>query len=81
MELIQCLKIEAGETDETIDKSANENEGKLREFETVVEDLNNKLLDEEGKQKEIKRREKIRQELEARVQIRCKEEEATFHCL
>ena len=31
----------------------NDNKGKLPEFETVVEDLNNKLSDEGGKQKEI----------------------------
>ena len=57
---------------------ANENKGKLREFETVVEDLNNKLLDEKGKQKEIERPQKIRQEIEARAQIRHEEEEAVF---
>ena len=75
------MKIEADETDETIDKwqiLANKNKGKLREFETVVKDLNNKLLDEEGKQKEIERPEKIRQEVEARAQIRYEEEEAEF---
>ena len=52
----------------------NANKGKLWEFEMVVEDLNNKLLDEEGKQKEIERREKIQQEVEPRLDTRKKRE-------
>ncbi|XP_028405809.1 uncharacterized protein LOC114528390 [Dendronephthya gigantea] len=73
--LIQGLKVDAGQEDEVIDEWTNENKGKLRVFEEVIEELNNKLLDDEGKRKEIERREKIRQEAEARAQIRDEERE------
>ncbi|XP_028404087.1 uncharacterized protein LOC114526759 [Dendronephthya gigantea] len=69
------LKVDAGQEDEVIDEWTNENKGKLRVFEEVIEELNNKLLDDEGKRKEIERREKIGQEAEARAQIRDEERE------
>ena len=74
IELIQCLKIDAGESDETIDEWTSENNGRLREYEVAIEELNRKLLDEEKIQREIERQEKIRQEVEARALIRHEEE-------
>jgi hypothetical protein len=37
IELIQCLKIDAGESDETIDEWTSENNGRLREYEAAIE--------------------------------------------
>ncbi|CAB4007578.1 Hypothetical predicted protein, partial [Paramuricea clavata] len=78
IELIQCLKIDAGESDETIDEWTSENNGRLREYEAAIEELNRRLLDEEKTQREIERQEKIRQEVEARALIRHEEEQAEF---
>ena len=78
IELIQCLKIDAGESDETIDGWTNENNDKLREYEAAIEELNRKLLDEEERQRELERQKKIRQEVEARAIIRHKEKQAEF---
>ncbi|CAB4037711.1 Hypothetical predicted protein, partial [Paramuricea clavata] len=77
-ELIQCLKIDAGESDETIDEWTSENNGRLREYEAAIEELNRRLLDEEKIQRESERQEKIRQEVEARALIRHEEEQAEF---
>jgi hypothetical protein len=78
IELIQCLKIDAGESDETIDEWTSENNGRLREYEAAIEELNRRLLDEEKIQREIERQEKFRQDVEARALIRHEEEQAEF---
>ncbi|CAB3981997.1 Hypothetical predicted protein [Paramuricea clavata] len=78
IELIQCLKIDAGESDKTIDEWTSENNGRLHEYEAAIEELNRRLLDEEKIQREIERQEKIRQEVEARALIRHEEEQAEF---
>ena len=78
IELIECLKIDAGESDETIDEWTSENNGRLREYEAAIEELNRRLLDEEKIQREIERQEKFRQEVEARALIRHEEEQAEF---
>ncbi len=76
IELIQCMKIDAGESDEPINECTSENNGILREYEAAIEELNHKLSDEEKTQREIERQDKIRQEVEARALIRYEEEQA-----
>ena len=70
------MKIDAGESDETIDEWTSENNGGLRGYEAAIEELNRKLLDEEKTQREIGHQEKIRQKVEARALIRHEEEQA-----
>ena len=76
IELIQYMKIDAGESDETIDEWASENNGILREYEAAIEELNRKLSDKEKTQREIERQERIRQEVVAQALIRYEEEQA-----
>ncbi len=44
IELIQCMKIDAGESDETIDERTSENNGILREYEAAIEELKHKAF-------------------------------------
>ena len=75
IELIQCMKIDAGESDKSIDEWTSKNNGILREYEAAIKELNRKLSDEEKTQREIECQEKIRQEVEARALTRYEEEQ------